>query len=227
MRTHFCVGRYVAVAAAVIVLLPAARAEDDRSMTRKLIDADAKLALQKLEADLNKNVPTQNVSAAPAGVGVRSGGSEGGPHTIALYGVDGSAAGLPSNLRAYVKWGEQVYPARVGAKWRGYTVASINEDGTVLKRGKHVVLAPLDKDDAAVFERPSARAGDAAGGARPAGPMPGGAGVGQPGGTFGQGSPGLLGANSPQTAAPFPAPMQAPMPAPMQAPVTPATPVAQ
>ncbi|MFP3617601.1 hypothetical protein SB778_46985, partial [Paraburkholderia sp. SIMBA_050] len=70
------------------------------------------------------------------------------PRTIALYGVDGRAAGGAVSLRSYVQWGGETYSAKVGAKWRGYTVNAISESGTTLTKGKAKIFAPYEQDDA-------------------------------------------------------------------------------
>ncbi|KAI3611796.1 hypothetical protein D8I24_0054 (plasmid) [Cupriavidus necator H850] len=142
--------RRAAVAVLALLVAGPALADDDKSLTQKLIDADAKVALQKLQQELDKNAPPAAVSAAPAGVTVKS-AVERAPQTIALYGVDGRGAGGAMTLRSYVRWGDQVYPAKVGAKWRGYTVSAITENGTTLTRGKARVFAPVVQEDAAVL----------------------------------------------------------------------------
>ncbi|MCP3018267.1 hypothetical protein [Cupriavidus basilensis] len=166
------------IAATLLVLATAGgvHAEEDKSITRQLIEADGKVALKKLNQDLAGNAPPPAVPAAPAGA-AEAKARERSPQTIALYGIDGTSAGGAVNLRSYVRWGEQVYPARVGAKWRGYTVSSISEAGTTFSRGKTKVFAPLVQDDAAVlFDTP--RDSAAAGGqVRPAGPLPAPAGA--------------------------------------------------
>ncbi|RWA56017.1 hypothetical protein AU476_05525 [Cupriavidus sp. UYMSc13B] len=147
--TPFPIPASVVAALALLVAGPAL-ADDDKSLTQKLIDADAKVALQKLQQELDKNAPPAAVSAAPAGAAVKS-AVERAPQTIALYGVDGRGAGGAMTLRSYVRWGDQVYPAKVGAKWRGYTVLAITESGTTLTRGKARVFAPVVQEDAAVL----------------------------------------------------------------------------
>lgn len=155
-------------------------ADDEKSVAQLLIDADAKLALQKINRDLDKGAGPAPVSAAPAGVPAAK-VRDRAPQTIALYGVDGRQAGGSMNLRSYVKWGDQVYPARVGAKWRGFTVSDISEAGTTFSRGKAKVFAPLVQEDAAVLLEPPR--GAVAGGAQatPAGPLPAQAGGFAPG----------------------------------------------
>ncbi|MCY0852975.1 hypothetical protein OMK73_03405, partial [Cupriavidus sp. D39] len=56
-------------AATLLVLAAAggAHADDDKSITRQLIEADGKVALKKLNQDLGGTAPPAAVSAAPAG----------------------------------------------------------------------------------------------------------------------------------------------------------------
>ncbi|AEI83178.1 hypothetical protein CNE_BB2p03850 (plasmid) [Cupriavidus necator N-1] len=142
--------RRAAVAAFALLVAGPVLADDDKSLTQKLIDADAKVALQKLQQELDKGAPPPAVSAAPTGAAAKP-AAERAPQTIALYGVDGRSAGGGMTLRSYVRWGDQVYPAKVGAKWRGYIVSAITESGTTFTRGKARVFAPLVQDDAAVL----------------------------------------------------------------------------
>ncbi|WP_454754751.1 hypothetical protein [Cupriavidus necator] len=144
--------------------------EDGRTITQRLLEADGKVALQKLELDLAKGAPAP---APVAAVPSKSAEARRAPQTIALYGVDGATAGGPIALRSYVKWGEQLYPAKVGARWRGYTVTAITEAGTTFSRGKAKVIAPMVLDDAAVlFEQKAAEPAMGAQSARPASPLP-------------------------------------------------------
>ncbi len=68
--------------------------DDSKTITQKLIDADGRVALQKIEQDLNKGAaPTAAVSAAPNTAQVKAETERSRPRTIALYGVDGRFAG--------------------------------------------------------------------------------------------------------------------------------------
>jgi len=148
-------------------------ADEEKSITQRLVEADAKLALQKLEADVNKNGTAATLSAAPAGADTQKKAEDHKPKTIAVYGVDGSAAGLPIMLRSYVKWDDEIYPAKVGTTWRGYRVASISsEEGTLLVRGKERLIAPVVRNDARVFARTTPTGTEATTAQRPAGPLP-------------------------------------------------------
>ncbi|MFC4524763.1 hypothetical protein [Cupriavidus pinatubonensis] len=140
--------RRVTMAAFALLVAGPVLADDDRSLTQKLLDADAKVALQKLQQELDKNAPPPPMLAAPAGAAAAMPAAEHAPQTIALYGVDGRAAGGAMTLRSYVRWGDQVYPAKVGGKWRGYTVSAISESGTTFTRGKAKLFAPVVQDDA-------------------------------------------------------------------------------
>lgn len=171
MRAYPITIRRASVAMVALVACGTALADDDKSITRKLIEADGKVALQKLEQDLAKTAPAPALTAAPAGATTVK-AHERSPQTIALYGVDGRAAGGAVNLRSYVRWGDQVYPARVGAKWRGFTVADISEAGTTFARGKTKVFAPLVQEDAAVLLESGRAGGPEAATARPAAPLP-------------------------------------------------------
>lgn len=171
MRAYPMTYRRASVALVVFLACGAAFADDDKSITQKLIEADGKVALQKLEQDLAKTAPAPPVSAAPAGAATVK-PHERSPQTIALYGVDGRAAGGAVNLRSYVRWGDQIYPARVGAKWRGFTVADISGAGTTFARGKTKVFAPLVQEDAAVLLDSGRAGGQEATTARPAAPLP-------------------------------------------------------
>ncbi|MCK4118396.1 hypothetical protein ACI2UK_13725 [Ralstonia nicotianae] len=131
-------------------------AAQTKSVAERLIDGDATIALQKMQQQIDRTALAAVVSAAPAAGEPRRGAADSGPKTLALYGVDGSAAGLPVSLRTYVRWGDEVYAAKVGAKWRGYTVTGISEEGTTLAHGRRKLFAPLNKNDAGVFETPVA-----------------------------------------------------------------------
>lgn len=161
--------RRAAVAALALLVAGPALADDDKSLAQKLIDADAKVALQKLQQELDKNAPPTAVSAAPAGAAAAKPAAERTPQTIALYGVDGRAAGGAMTLRSYVRWGDQVYPAKVGGKWRGYTVSAITEIGTTFTRGKAKLFAPVVQDDAVVLldDAPQSSKASAAAGSGP------------------------------------------------------------
>ena len=171
MRAYPMTYRRASVVLVAFLACGAALADDDKSITQKLIEADGKVALQKLEQDLAKTAPAPALTAAPAGATTVK-AHERSPQTIALYGVDGRAAGGAVNLRSYVRWGDQVYPARVGAKWRGFTVADITEAGTTFARGKTKVFAPLVQEDAAVLLESGRAGGPDAATARPAAPLP-------------------------------------------------------
>ncbi|MCY0852669.1 hypothetical protein [Cupriavidus sp. D39] len=171
MRAYPMTYRRASAALVALLACGAAVADDDRSLTQKLIEADGKVALQKLEQDLAKTAPPPALSAAPAGAATGK-VHERSPQTIALYGVDGRAAGGAVTLRSYVRWGDQVYPARVGANWRGFTVADITEAGTTFARGKTKVFAPLVQDDAAVLLDSRRDGGAEAGQARQTAPLP-------------------------------------------------------
>jgi len=171
MRAYPMTIRHASVAMFTLLACGVVLADDDVSITRKLIEADGKVALQKLEQDLAKTAPAPTLTAAPAGATtVRA--HERSPQTIALYGVDGRAAGGAVSLRSYVRWGDQVYPARVGAKWRGFTVADISAAGTTFARGKTKVFAPLVEEDAAVLLESGRGGAPEAATARQAAPLP-------------------------------------------------------
>ncbi|RZT35407.1 hypothetical protein [Cupriavidus agavae] len=178
----------------------AAHADGVKTVTQQLLEKDAQLALQKLDQDLAKGNPAPtSVAAALASAEQRA---HEAPKTIALYGVDGRAAGLPMALRSYVKWGDQVYAAKVGGSVRGYKVVSISESGTKLVRGKQTINAAKVDEDAVIL------AGEQAGSemrssSKPAGPLP------VPGATTG--------------VSPFPPAMPLPLPLPV-APAAPAQP---
>lgn len=174
MRFVEIVGRSLAAAtclATFAAVAPAYADEDGKSLTRKLIDTEAQVALQKLEQDLTKGAPPAAVVATPTPAVVKAQAERARPRTIALYGVDGRAAGGVLSLRSYVQWGGETHAAHVGSKWRGYTVSSISESGTTLTKGKSKVFAPYEQDDSVNLVDPTQETGGASG-ARPAGPLP-------------------------------------------------------
>jgi len=170
MQNHHHLLHIVAGTLALALSGTAVADEDSKSMTQRLLEADGKVALQKLEQELAKGAPAPApVAAAPS----KSAEARRAPQTIALYGVDGAIAGGPLALRSYVKWGEQLYPAKVGARWRGYTVTAITEAGTTFSRGKSKLFAPMVLDDAAVlFEQKAPEPAMGAQSARLANPLP-------------------------------------------------------
>ncbi len=143
----------------VLLMAGAAHAEEVKTVTQLLLEKDAQLALQKLDKDIATTAPAPaSVNAVPAAQ--QSRGRSEPPKTIAVYGMDGRAAGLPLTLRSYVKWDDQVYAAKVGGTLKGYKVISITEGGTRLARGKHVIAADRVDDDAVILvgtEQGSAR----------------------------------------------------------------------
>nr|WP_315591822.1 hypothetical protein [uncultured Cupriavidus sp.] len=143
----------------VLLMAGAAHAEEVKTVTQLLLEKDAQLALQKLDKDIATTAPAPaSVNAVPAAQ--QSRGRSEAPKTIAVYGMDGRAAGLPLTLRSYVKWDDQVYAAKVGGTLKGYKVISITEGGTRLARGKHVIDADRVDDDAVILvgnEQGSAR----------------------------------------------------------------------
>lgn len=151
----------LAVAASV------AHAEGDKTVTRLLLEKDAQIAVQKADQELAKSNPAP-VVVAPVPSAERE--ARGTPKTVAVFGVDGSKAGLPVTLRSYVKWGSQVYPAKVGGSVRGYKVVSISESGTKLSKGKQTLTAERAEDDSVLLDEPAQRGAAASG--RPAGPLP-------------------------------------------------------
>lgn len=184
-----------------LLVAGAAHAEDAKTVTQLLLEKDAQLALQKLDKDIANTAPAPlSVNAAPAGQ-AKDARSE-APKTIAIYGVDGRAAGLPVTLRSYVKWDDQVYAAKVGGTVRGYKVMAITETGTRLARGKHIVSADRVDDDAVILvgEEKGARPA-----ATPAATPPAGAPPSMPG-------PALMPMPMPMPAA-LPVPTPASMPA--------------
>lgn len=150
----------------------AAHADGVKTVTQLLLEKDAQLALQKLDQDLAKGNPAPtSVAATPTSTEQRA--RDEAPKTIALYGVDGRAAGLPLTLRSYVKWGDQVYAAKVGGSLRDFKVVSISEAGTKLVRGKQTINAARVDEDAVIL------AGEQSGSevrstAKTSGPLPGG-----------------------------------------------------
>lgn len=114
--------------------------------TQRLIAKDAQLAEQQLDQELAKGAPPPIVSVAPAGA-TAAAPKDRGPQTVAVYGVDASALGIRKELRGYVRWQGQLYPAKVGGTIRGYTVASVTEKGTTLTRGKTKLVANLVEED--------------------------------------------------------------------------------
>ncbi|MWL91437.1 hypothetical protein [Cupriavidus sp. SW-Y-13] len=157
----------------------AAHADGVKTVTQELLEKDAKLALQKLDQDLAKGNPAPTSVAATPAASEQSARDE-APKTVAIYGVDGRAAGLPLTLRSYVKWGDQVYAAKVGGSLRGYKVVAISEAGTKLSRGKQTINAARIDEDAVILS------GEQSGGegrptSKQVGPLPGGT---QPGGTL-------------------------------------------
>jgi len=151
---------------ASLCAVPAVHAEGEKTVTQQLIDKDAQVAVQKLDQELAKTNPVP-ITVAPV-PSVTRGGS-GKPKTVALFGVDGSAAGLPVTLRSYVQWGEHVYKAKVGGTVREYKVVSITAAGTKLAKGKQIVMAERLEDDA-VLDVPGTS--ETASSSRHAGPMP-------------------------------------------------------
>lgn len=143
-------------------------AEADKSVTRLLLEKDAQIAVQKADQELAKTNPAPAVvtPAPTANQEVRT-----APKTVAVFGMDGSKAGLPVTLRSYVKWGSEVYPAKVGGTVRGYKVVAITESGTTLSKGKHTLMAARADDEVVLSEEPAPRGGASAG--RPAEPLPG------------------------------------------------------
>ncbi|MEN7527675.1 MULTISPECIES: hypothetical protein [unclassified Cupriavidus] len=202
-------GRTLAAILGLAVVGGAYADDDTKTITQKLIDADGRVALQKIEQDLNKGAPPAAVSAAPNPAQAKAEVERSRPRTIALYGVDGRSAGGAMSLRSYVQWGGETYSARVGAKWRGYTVSAITESGTTLTKGKSKLFAPYEQDDAVnLFEqRPG---GEGMNAARPSSPLPQG---------------GLPGAAAPSFQMPSTLPQPAQMPAaPIMPPIAPPQP---
>ncbi|EKZ98862.1 hypothetical protein ACUXQ2_005520 [Cupriavidus metallidurans] len=204
------------ISTALLVCLAAGAAHADgvKTVTQQLLEKDAQLALQKLDQDLAKGNPAPTSVAATPTSSPEQRARDEAPKTIALYGVDGRAAGLPLTLRSYVKWGDQVYAAKVGGSMRGYKVVSISEAGTKLSRGKQTINAARVDEDAVIL------AGEQSGGEtrttpKHAGPLPGGT---QPGGT-----PPVSGAPSGFTPFPplQPKPGSSTVPAPTAAPTQP------
>ncbi|QET04102.1 hypothetical protein FOB72_18115 (plasmid) [Cupriavidus pauculus] len=180
-----------------------AHAEGDKSVTRVLLEKDAQIAVQKADQELAKTNPAPVVVTPPA---APSREAHSVPKTVAVFGIDGSKAGLPVTLRSYVKWGNELYAARVGGSVRGYKVISITENGTTFAKGKQTLTAARADDEAVLLEEPAPRTVNAA--ARPAEPLPG-----------------QNPANNLAAPMPFAPSMPAPVPA-MAPPVAPASPAA-
>lgn len=171
MRYARTFGRTLAAILGLSIVGGAYADDDSKTITQKLIDADGRVALQKMEQDLSKGAPPAAVSAAPSPAQVKADAERSRPRTIALYGVDSRSAGGAVSLRSYVQWGGETYSAKVGAKWRGYTVSAISESGTTLTKGKAKIFAPYEQDDALnLFEQRPASEG--LGAARPSSPLP-------------------------------------------------------
>ena len=170
MRNARIIGRTLATIIGMAVI-GGAYADDDKTITQKLVEADGRIALQKMEQDLNKGAPPAAVSAAPTPAQVKAVADRSKARTIALYGVDGRAAGGKLSLRSYVQWGGEICAARVGGQCRGYAVGAITERGTTLAKGKTTVFAPYEQDDTVnlVEQRPQ---GEAPTASRAAGPLP-------------------------------------------------------
>lgn len=150
-----------------------AHAEGDKTVTRLLLEKDAQIAVQKADQELAKTNPAP-VVAAPAPTAEQR-EARAVPKTVAIFGVDGSKAGLPVSLRSYVKWGNQIYPAKVGGSVRGFKVVSISESGTRLSKGKQTLTAERADDDVVLLDEPAPRASVANAGAPiPNHAMPGG-----------------------------------------------------
>nr|WP_315597964.1 hypothetical protein [uncultured Cupriavidus sp.] len=163
-------GRTLAAFLGLAIVGGAYADDDNKTITQKLIDADGRVALQKMEQDLNKGAPPAAVSAAPTPAQMKADAERSKPRTIALYGVDGRSAGGAMSLRSYVQWGGETYSAKVGARWRGYTISAITESGTTLTNGKSKLFAPYEQDDAVnLFEQRPAGEVNAA---RPTTPLP-------------------------------------------------------
>lgn len=174
MRNARIIGRTLAAIIGMAVV-GSAYADDDKTLTQKLIEADGRLALQKMEQDLNKGTPPATVSsapaAAPAPTEARAAKERSKARTIALYGVDGRAAGGTLSLRSYVQWGGEICAARIGGQCRGYSVGAITERGTTLAKGKTTVFAPYEQDDTVNLVEQGPQ-GEAPTATRPAGPLP-------------------------------------------------------
>ncbi|SDD57400.1 hypothetical protein SAMN05216345_11198 [Cupriavidus sp. YR651] len=170
MRYALYIGRTLAGILGFALVGGAYADDNGKTLTQKLIDADGRVALQKMEQDLNKGAPPAAVSAAPTPAQVKAEADRSKPRTIALYGVDGRAAGGALSLRSYVQWGGETYAAKVGGKWRGYTISGITESGTTLTKGKARIFAPYEQDDAVnlIDQRQS---GDASTAGRPSSPL--------------------------------------------------------
>jgi len=167
-----------------------AHAEGDKTVTRVLLEKDAQIAVQKADQELAKTNPAPVVTTTAPTAEQRE--ARGVPKTVAIFGVDGSKAGLPVTLRSYVKWGSQVYPAKVGGTVRGYKVVSISESGTKLAKGKQTLTAERADDDAMPFEEPPVQRASVANGG---GPLP----------AHATGTPTAMPSQPPVMPAPFPA----------------------
>lgn len=152
---------FLAVAASL------AHAEGDKTVTRVLLEKDAQIAVQKADQELAKTNPAPVVTTTAPTAEQRE--ARGTPKTVAIFGMDGSKAGLPVTLRSYVKWGNQVYPAKVGGTVRGYKVVAISEAGTKLTKGKRTLTAERADDDAVLLEEPPVQRASAA---NSGGPLP-------------------------------------------------------
>jgi hypothetical protein len=144
-----------------------AHADGDKTVTRVLLEKDAQIAVQKADQELAKTNPAPVVTTAAPTAEQRE--ARGTPKTVAIFGVDGSKAGLPVTLRSYVKWGGQVYPAKVGGNVRGYKVVSISEAGTKLSKGKQTLTAERADDESVLLEEPPVQRASVANGG---GPLP-------------------------------------------------------
>ena len=93
------------ISTALLVCLAAGAAHADgvKTVTQELLEKDAKLALQKLDQDLAKGNPAPTSVAATPSSSPDQHARDAAPKTVALYGMDGRAAGLPLTLRSYVK----------------------------------------------------------------------------------------------------------------------------
>ena len=109
MRAHPMTIRRASVAMFTLLACGVVLADDDVSITRKLIEADGKVALQKLEQDLAKTAPAPTLTAAPAGAKDQQQGDFG--------------SGLTQDFRR-VGDGDPAFPGSV-------EVAMINADGEI------------------------------------------------------------------------------------------------
>jgi hypothetical protein len=143
-----------------------AHAEGDKTVTRVLLEKDAQIAVQKADQELAKTNPAPVVTTTAPTAEQRE--ARGVPKTVAIFGVDGSRLASRSRCAA-MKWGSQVYPAKVGGTVRGYKVVSISESGTKLAKGKQTLTAERADDDAMPFEEPPVQRASVANGG---GPLP-------------------------------------------------------